>query len=69
MKRVEGDVLGKVGEVRVVGRWPAGRPRKKWSDCVMGDMNFVESGGACDAGLMDVEGSHRPSNPIQKWGH
>ena len=31
-----GGVLGEVGKVTVGGRQPAGRPRKKWSECVMG---------------------------------
>ena len=34
MKRAKGSVLGEVGEVRV-GPW------KKWSDCVMEDMNLL----------------------------
>ena len=33
--------MGEIGEVRVGGRWPAGRPRKKWSDCVMEDINLL----------------------------
>ena len=35
-------VLGEVREVRVWRRRLAGRPRKKWSDCVMEDMLGVE---------------------------
>ena len=31
-----------LGEVRVGGRRLAGRPRKKWCDCVMEDMNLLE---------------------------
>ena len=34
-----GGVLDELGEVRVGGRWPAGR--KKWSDCVMEKMNLL----------------------------
>ena len=30
-----------VGEVRVGGQRLAGRPSKKWSDCVMEDMNLL----------------------------
>ena len=37
-ERVRGDVLGKVGEVRVGGHWPVERPRNKWSECVMEDI-------------------------------
>ena len=33
--REEGDVLDEVGEVTVKEQWPAGGPRKKWSECVM----------------------------------
>ena len=36
-----GGVLGEVGEKRVGGQRPAGRPRKKQSDCVMEDMNLL----------------------------
>ena len=36
-----GGVLGEVGEVRVGGQRPVGRPRKKWSNCVMEDMNWL----------------------------
>ena len=39
VKRAMGAVLG---EVRVWGRQPAGRPRNKWCDCVMEDMNLVQ---------------------------
>ena len=64
-------MLGEVGEVRVGGQQSAGRPRKKWSDCVIARRyELVGSGGACDTGSIDVEGSHRPSNPIidrQMW--
>ena len=38
-----------LGEVRVGGRRLAGRPRKKWSECVMEGMNFVWSGIPCGA--------------------
>ena len=42
MKRAEGwGVLGEVGEVRVGGRRLARRNRKKWSNCVMEDMNLL----------------------------
>ena len=41
VKRAGGGVLGEVGEVRVGARWPPGRPRKKWSDCVMEDINLL----------------------------
>ena len=37
VKRGEGSVLGEVGEVRVGSR----RLRKKWSDCVMEDINLL----------------------------
>ena len=29
-----------------------------------GGYELVGSGGACGSGLIDVEGSHRPTNPI-----
>ena len=47
------------------GRVTASRKasRKKWSECD-GGYELVGSGGACDAGSMDVEGSHHSSNPI-----
>ena len=41
----------------------ARRPRKKWGDYVMEDMNLL-SGGACGTGSTDVENIHRQSNPI-----
>ena len=34
-------MFGEVREVRVGGQWPAGRSRKKWSDCVMKGMNLL----------------------------
>ena len=37
-----GCVLGEVGEMRGGGRHSAGRPRKKWSDNVMEDVNLLE---------------------------
>ena len=40
-ERGRGGVLGEVGEKRVGGQRPAERPRKKWSDCVMEDMNLL----------------------------
>ena len=40
MKRAEGDVLAEVEEVRIGGKRPVGRPRKRWSDCVMEGMNL-----------------------------
>ena len=40
VKRAEGGVLGEVGEVRAGRRRLAGRPRKKWSECVVEDKNW-----------------------------
>ena len=37
VKRAE----GVLGEVRVSRRRPLGRPKKKWSECVMEDMNWL----------------------------
>ena len=34
-------MLGEVGEVRVGGSRLVGRPRKKWSECVMKAMNLL----------------------------
>ena len=34
-------MLGEVGEVRVGRRWPAGRPGKRCSICVMEYMNLL----------------------------
>ena len=34
-------MLVEVGEVRVGGRWLAGRPRKKMSNCMVEDMNLL----------------------------
>ena len=33
--------MSSIGEVRVGGQCMAGRPRKKWSDCVMKDINLL----------------------------
>ena len=41
VKRVEEGVLREVVEVRIGGWQPVGRPRKKWSGCVMEDMNIL----------------------------
>ena len=49
-----GGGVGQLGEVR--------RPRKKWNECVMEDMNLLLGEGACCAGSIDVESSHHPSN-------
>ena len=38
-----------------------GRPREKWSECVMEDMNLRS---ACGAGSMHRGSSCYPSNPI-----
>ena len=46
------------------GHWPAERPRKKWSECMMEDMNLLGVEEHATAGSTDVEGSHRPPNPI-----
>ena len=47
MKRAERDVLGEMGEVRVLEQWLQGRPWKKWIECKMGGYELVGSGGAC----------------------
>ena len=36
-----GGVLGELVEVRVWGQQLSGRPRKKWNECVMEDMNLL----------------------------
>ena len=41
LKRVDGGPLGEVEEIRVEGRSPVGRPRKRWSKYVMEDMNLL----------------------------
>ncbi len=41
MERAREGVLSEVREMRVGGRWPVGRPRKKWSECVREDMNVL----------------------------
>ena len=34
-------MLGEVGDVRDGGQQPVGRPKEKWSDCVMEHMNLL----------------------------
>ena len=41
VKRAEGGLLLEVEEMRVEGRRPVGRPKKRWKDCVTEDMNFL----------------------------
>ncbi|XP_063851530.1 uncharacterized protein LOC135094941 [Scylla paramamosain] len=40
VRGVEGGALSEV-EMRVGGRWPVGRPKKKWRKCVTEDMNLL----------------------------
>ena len=41
VERAREGALSEIREMRVVGRWPVGRPRKKWSECVREDMNVL----------------------------
>ena len=41
VKRAEGSLLYEVGEMRVEGQRPVGRPKKRWKDCVMEDMDLL----------------------------
>ena len=41
VKRAEGGMLNEVEELRVEGRQPVGRLKKKWSRCVMEDMDIL----------------------------
>ena len=34
-------MLNEVEELRVEGQQPVGRPKKKWSGCVMEDLNIL----------------------------
>ena len=40
-RRAEGSLLNEVEEVRIGGRWPVGRPKKKWRVCLSEDMNTL----------------------------
>ncbi len=42
VERAGGGALSEVRELRVEGRRPLGRPKKKWSGCVREDMNVLE---------------------------
>ena len=56
-------MLCEVAEVRVGGRRPVGRPRKKWSKCMVEDMNLL---GVEEymAGSTNVESNSHPFNFI-----
>ena len=41
VKRAEGSLLKEVEEVKIGGRWPVGRPKKKWRVCLTEDMNTL----------------------------
>ena len=41
VKRAEGSVLNEEVDLRVTGRRPVGRPKKKWNSCAMEDMNIL----------------------------
>ncbi len=42
VERAGGGALNEVRELRVEGRRPPGRPKKKWSGCVREHMNLLE---------------------------
>ena len=41
VRRTEGSLLNEVEEVMIGGRWPVGRPKKKWRSCLTEDMNTL----------------------------
>ena len=41
VRRAEGSLLNEVEGMRIVGRRPVGRPRKKWRACLTEDMNTL----------------------------
>ena len=53
LKRADGGPLGEIEEIRVEGRRPVGRPKKRWNKYVEEDMNLlgIEEGMAQDRQL------------------
>ena len=41
VRRARGSLLNEVEEIRIAGRQPVGRPKKKWRVCLTEDMNTL----------------------------
>ena len=64
-ERAAGGGLGSQGEGgESWGMTAGGKALEKVEWVCGGEYELVGSGGACDAGLVDVQRSHCPSNPI-----